>query len=110
MDYEVEVYMSKPFHEGYLMIDHRASPGTSEVPEGTLFETSTMHCAHCGTIVIMNPNRQRERANCTKCMKYVCDSCAIEMRMPDYVHKNYQQKNSELYDSLVLKETISRHG
>lgn len=93
----------KPFHEGYIMVDHRASPGTPEVPEGTLFEAATMHCSHCGTVVIINPGRTRDRANCTKCGKYVCDSCAVEMKQPDYTHKSYQQKNQELYDSLTSK-------
>ncbi len=92
--------MTKPFHEGYVMIDHRASPGTAQVPEGTLLEAATMHCSHCGTVVIINPNRTRERPSCNRCMKYVCDNCAIEMKQPDYIHQSYQQKVDNIYKGL----------
>jgi len=40
-----------------------------------LFEAPTLGCAHCGTIVILNPARQRERAYCPKCDRYMCDNC-----------------------------------
>jgi predicted RNA-binding Zn-ribbon protein involved in translation (DUF1610 family) len=91
--------MSK-IHEGYLMIDHRASPGTELVPEGILFETATMHCAHCGTVVIINPNRTRDRAWCVSCDKYICDNCGIETKLPDYVHKSYKQHLDQIYNGV----------
>ena|SRR5437899_3104257 len=98
---------SKQIHEGYLMVDHRASPGLnpeaalslgyhpSQVQEGQLFEAKTNHCSHCGTVVIMNPMRTRERTICYACNKYVCDNCGISMKMPDYVHKTYIQQLDE---------------
>jgi len=80
------------------MIDHRASPGTAEVPEGTLLETATMHCAHCNGITIRNPSRTRERASCLKCGgMYICDNCAIIAKQADYIHKPYQQLIQEIY-------------
>ena len=94
---------NKKIHEGYLMVDHRGSPGLtpteaiqlgyhpSQVGEGQLFETKTNHCNHCGTVVIMNPLRMRERSYCSACDKYICDNCGVEMRLPDYVHKTYTQ-------------------
>lgn len=97
----------KHLHEGYLMVDHRASPGLSpkqatalgyhpsQVREGQLFETKTNHCSHCGTVVIMNPQRTRERAFCQYCSKYICDNCGVNMKLPDYVHKTYTQINEE---------------
>lgn len=93
------------FHEGYIMIDHRASPGTKEVPEGTLLEAATMHCAHCGSVVIMNPGRTRDRANCAKCGKYVCDTCAVIMKQPDYIHIPYKKKIENLYEEVNRKVT-----
>lgn len=72
--------------EGYLLIDNRNSPGVSpdfirqsgkDVPivtEGKLYESATMTCAHCNTIVILNPNRSRARGYCSRCDKYVCDT------------------------------------
>ena len=77
--------MSKP-REGLLIIDHRNSPGVSAefirasgvvapaVAAGNLFESPTITCAHCNTLVILNPNRLRPRGYCRKCDAYVCDS------------------------------------
>lgn len=71
--------------EGYLMIDHRASPGLTPeleracgLPPGAgqgMFEASTYSCSHCQAIVILNPARTRERAYCSKCDRYLCDGC-----------------------------------
>ena len=74
--------------EGYMMIDHRASPGLPEnfmrnlgfnAPtsgEGKLLETAIAVCCHCNTGVVLNPLRQRDRNHCTKCDAYVCDNPA----------------------------------
>ena len=81
-------------HEGYLLIDHRNSPGVpdalilasgKEMPleaNRGLYETATVTCAHCHAIVILNPQRERPRHYCPKCDHYVCDTpgCAVECR------------------------------
>lgn len=89
------------------MVDHRASPGLTpsearglgyhpdQVSEGKLLELKTNHCSHCGTVVIMNPLRTRERHLCFYCNKYICDNCGIQSKLPDYVHKTYKQNNEE---------------
>lgn len=86
-------------HEGWLLIDHRASPGIpadvavklgflpSEVAEGKLFETATLSCKHCGGAWRKNPRRIRPRGYCKRCDHYVCDGCADAMAHPDYVHR-----------------------
>lgn len=71
-------------HNGYLIVDHRNSPGISKeeaaaagvvsAPGGTLLEMDTWTCAHCGAIVLKNPDRLRPREVCRKCMKVVCDN------------------------------------
>lgn len=83
---------------GEIMVDHRASPGIpaeqarkfgydpTQVKEGALFEAATMTCCHCGTVVVRNPLRTRERATCFKCNDYICDWCEAASRKPDYVH------------------------
>lgn len=58
------------------MIDHRASPGTREVPEGKLFEAPAYVCVHCCTVVVMEPRRTRDRELCMRCMAIICDPCA----------------------------------
>lgn len=89
--------------EGYLFVDHRASPGLSTeqaermgvdpklVREGGVFEAATKRCCHCGRVVIINPCRQRERAICFTCHEYVCDECAIVMREPGYQHHSFDR-------------------
>lgn len=77
---------SKRSQEGYLLVDHRNSPGISEAdltPElrargfaasRGVHEAPTLRCCHCGTIVILNPDRKRARHYCAKCDHYVCDN------------------------------------
>lgn len=90
-------------HEGYLMIDHRASPGLpddiarktgldpAQTREGKLFETPTLTCSHCKCSVVKNPLRQRERAYCRKCDHYICDYCAMAADKPDYSHTPFDK-------------------
>lgn len=75
---------TKRSREGYLLIDHRASPGVAEllvrraglpgIAGQGLFESATVTCSHCHAIVILNPNRSRPRGWCAACDAYVCDS------------------------------------
>jgi len=77
---------SERSREGYLVIDHRAGPGVSRdelkgfdapaVEGGKLFESATITCSHCQTLVVLNPDRSRVRERCQKCFKYICDGCA----------------------------------
>lgn len=72
-------------NEGYLLIDHRNSPGLPEaaahalgVPAGSVtFECGILTCNHCQRGVILNPDRTRERGFCPKCSKYICDLCNL---------------------------------
>jgi hypothetical protein len=94
---------------GYILIDHRASPGFTEeqaqqlhlpynqVKEGALFETASLTCAHCKTAVLKNPLRTRERAHCFKCNHYICDFCEAKTREPNYIHKPFEAQIQENY-------------
>jgi len=76
---------SQRSREGELLIDHRASPGVSDelmrsigMPAGSgkgLFEAPTYTCSHCSSVVVINPDRKRERAYCAKCDSRICDDC-----------------------------------
>src|SRR6266550_8975627 len=106
---------SRRSHEGYLMMDHRASPGLSEemaiylghdpklVGSGRLYETATQGCPHCGCHVVMNPGRTRERANCQLCNMYICDWCDAARREPDYVHRTVDS----IYDLVLAGWSVS---
>ena len=66
--------------EGELIIDHRASPGLAHprLGEGSIYQSATATCAHCNTIVVLRPERSRERGYCRKCNDYICDACVAE--------------------------------
>lgn len=75
--------------EGYLLIDHRDSPGitpeqaakagkaTVSVGAGKRLEAPTYNCSHCTALVIIEPTRTRARAYCPKCDRHICDKCEI---------------------------------
>lgn len=106
--------------EGYLMVDHRASPGIPEdaalqlgldpklVASGKLLEAATLTCTHCKCSVMKNPYRTRERGSCPKCnLKYVCDICAVAMRQPDYNHLPYEKR---LDDAINDQHRLELYG
>jgi hypothetical protein len=77
---------SRSEQAGYLVIDHRESPGLSPadvahvpgavaVGEGQQFERDVKQCSHCQRAVVLNPGRVRARAVCLKCDAFICDSC-----------------------------------
>jgi hypothetical protein len=85
-------------YDGELEVDHRASPGLTEnqalrlnydpklCGEGKIMRTATLGCPHCGSVVVINPLRTRERAHCMRCCRYICDWCKAAMDDPDYTH------------------------
>jgi hypothetical protein len=84
--------------DGEATIDNRGSPGLTveharalgldgvSLGEGTCVSFPTLGCIHCGSVVVINPNRVRERAYCRPCNHYICDCCDKERRMSDYLH------------------------
>ena len=86
-------------HEGWLLLDHSASPGIPAdvarkmgvdprgVAGGKKMEAATVSCKHCGGHVVKNPKRVRARAYCRMCDHYICDGCDQLRAMPDYVHR-----------------------
>ena len=57
---------------GYLIVDNRASGGT-------LQEYATLTCCHCGSMVVLHPQRTRARGYCPRQYAYRCDDnmCAV---------------------------------
>lgn len=47
--------------------------GLWTVAAGQRVEVPTLTCAHCGVVVILHPQRQRDRGHCAKCHAYICD-------------------------------------
>jgi hypothetical protein len=100
-------------HEGYLMVDHRFSPGLppevarqagydpKHAGEGKLFEAASLTCSHCKTAYVKNPLRTRERAYCAKCDHYICDHCDTIRHQPEYVHATFEKVVHEAYERSV---------
>lgn len=104
--------------DGYLLVDHRFSPGLPEdiaraagydprlVREGQMFEAATMHCTHCGISLIKNPLRTRNREYCKSCDHYICDWCGIARTWAGYVHVPYQQLKDMVLNLGEKGETV----
>ena len=112
-------------HEGYLLIDHRCSPGVSDelmkaagLWEGAGVgkqESATFTCAHCEAVVVLNPKRTRERGFCPKCTHYVCDPCEARRVASGYqcfnfkamvdrlLNKAAHETRSEVFQSPTIK-------
>jgi hypothetical protein len=84
---------SKKSLDGYVMVDHRDSPGVTwddrvkmknaalPVGKGVKFEGSTFTCSKCQRVVVKNPGRTRSRGYCRKCDHDVCDDCALLLHL-----------------------------
>lgn len=99
---------------GYLLVDHRASPGLPEevarwagynpalCREGKVYEVDTLCCSHCNACVVPNIHRTRPRALCLECDNirghYICDGCDYLRTQPGYVHRPFTQ---------VIDETLT---
>ena len=92
---------------GYLEIDQRAAG----MPVGRLnlvhFEADTYTCSHCQAVVVMNPERKRERYKCRGCNHHICDNCAairqaggpcktMSQIVDEYLEMVERQTNSDL--------------
>ena len=82
---------SKRSKEGYMLLDHRAAnPVPDEImmkdglPSGSgrgVFESATYTCSHCQYVVVMNPQRTRDREYCRGCDSYICDGCGEQKKL-----------------------------
>ena len=105
--------VSKRDQEGYLMIDHRNSPGfscdevgTTALGPGKLYESATFTCSHCQRVVVINPSRTRERGYCPKCDHYVCDECELRRVQSGGKCKTVLQLIEELHEAQQTGKVI----
>lgn len=90
---------AEPHGLGYLEIDQRA---VDVLPPGTIrhFEADTYTCSHCQAVVILNPNRKRERYKCPGCQHHICDNCSAK-RFAGEPCKTFWQKADEILEQSV---------
>lgn len=107
---------SKRAQEGYLLINHRESPGLTEsflddvagrssappLPPGSgrgTFEAPTITCSHCQKVVVLNPLRNRDRAYCAKCDHYICDDpCGVAYKVSGGACRSFRALMEQLTD------------
>jgi hypothetical protein len=77
--------------EGYLQIDHRASPGTAAVPSGMNYESATATCKHCSIPITLDPRRTKPKEYCPSCDGYICSVCSLAKKQPGYIHMGINQ-------------------
>lgn len=99
---------------GYLMVDHRASPGLPEdiarlcgydpklSGEGKVYEADTLSCSICKGTVVKNIFRTRERHSCKVTGRYICDGCAYLQSLPDYVYVPFEKVVDNLKNQAAL--------
>ncbi len=79
----------KRFDQGVLLEENLVDNVRQELP--------TLTCCHCNNVVVLHPQRERDRKWCSKCDQYVCDSpgCNVECfpyaKMVDYVVNRSRQ-------------------
>ena len=64
---------------GWLEVDQRASGIPVAGTKTDHFESDTYTCSHCTGVVILNPERKRERYKCKGCNHHICDACAAKI-------------------------------
>jgi hypothetical protein len=102
--------------EGYVMVDHRESPGFTPqeaaqagfrnlpVGKGTKFQGITYRCSHCeAQIVLEIKNRDKSPGHCSKCDRNLCKRCALVWKLTG-VCRPFNQ----IIDEMLTKGT--HHG
>lgn len=90
---------NQPEGLGYLLIDQTAA-GIPVFGGNPKFEADTYTCTHCNYVVVMHPERTRERYKCRGCSHHICDNCAAK-RFAGEACKTQQQKFEEEYEAVV---------
>ena len=73
--------------------------------ENTTIEIPTFTCCHCNRVVVMNPDRRRDRHVCRRCMAITCDSvpCVLEC---DPTDRKIEQRRPLLLPEQVPADKI----
>jgi hypothetical protein len=71
------------------------------VPAGQKFEAPVVLCAHCQAGMMMNPLRTRQREWCAKCDRYICDRCALVLKVSGDC-QSFERVLARIHDKAVL--------
>lgn len=72
---------------------------------GGMQELPTYTCAHCSSVVLMNPNRKRERKRCLKCFGTLCEKNLICIQdctpLPELARDHFEGDAAKRWGKLV---------
>lgn len=102
-------------HTGYLLIDHRDSPGIPEelaakwkrmgvvtTVGSTKLEADTFTCGHCQRGVIKEYRSTNPRNVCRKCMRVTCRRCALWCTPFEQIAEQQVKQSLKLHESGLL--------
>lgn len=104
--------IGKRAQEGCVLIDHRNSPGISQeflaannldgpaVGAGKTYESAIWVCHGCGSDIILNPKRTRDREWCMEHDSYLCDRCALTRKITGSCVP-LRKKISDIFERLI---------
>lgn len=100
-------------HEGYLLIDHRDSPGVvadkaHPLGPSQVIERAVYTCSHCQRQVVVNPLRTRSRGYCPKCDHVICDFCEAERVASGGVCTPFKALVEKTQEEIVRNEQRAR--
>jgi hypothetical protein len=83
MDYGT--FNPRPMTSGRIARVNGELVSSNAITGGGEQHTPTFTCAHCNTMVLMNPQRRRERHVCARCRRVTCDrpGCLAECNPTD---------------------------
>jgi hypothetical protein len=109
---------SKKSLEGYVMIDHRASPGIPPevanrlgIPKDAgqgLYEGAFIMCNHCQNciMVVIDPLKPTDRIPCSGCNRYICNACEYKMKHLGERCKTFDEIADEICENAVQQALI----
>jgi len=89
-----------------MPLETARNTGAMPVSRGMKFECATLTCSHCQQVLILNPDRTRERGYCPKCDHYVCDACEGIRVQSGGDCKTFKQIMDEVETSVLKKSLI----
>lgn len=88
----------KRAREGYMLVDNRA---TGQAGAGRFLERAVITCHHCEKQVFRSQPSD-EFAWCFKCDRYICDDCAVLLKLTDKCTP-FKARVDEFANALVLQ-------
>jgi hypothetical protein len=67
--------MSLKRFDGEVEIHQPLGLENPALPRAAVVRFASYTCNHCNRVVMLNPQRTRDREWCSRCNRYICDGC-----------------------------------